>query len=519
MSVVSSGKTTKTVASPNAACESLRNIWDRNRAICSGEQQTKAFDATLDFTNYTNLLIPFSPSMTILQYKFYKAEAELPGISSEFVKMLTGGLLRKVPNLELPEDTSTGISNWIINNFTQNNNSLVSFLDEALPEEMQTGHSWVFVNYPSINEEVRKTYTTEDFQKHAPYPSLHKAETIINWKTNKDSFGNSVLSQIIVRGTVEDFSDNEFHPSFKERVWVHELVNGAYQIRVFEKPEKDTKEVVNGRGIDKADGPLMALVETVTNIIMNGKRLGMIPAWPLDGSIDPKDPFITTIVNKEVNLYNKLSRRNHLLYGASTFTPVLASDMTDERFEDIVSAGLGSWLKIDPDDKISVLDTPTAALADMDRAIAAGIEEMAKLGIRMLTPETAQSGVALEIRNAAQTAQLGTLNTKISNTLRKVIVFMINWRYDKGLDEDDVTFTLSSDFNPAPIGHEWLRLVTEWYEAGLLPREVWLLLAKQNDLVPYDYDDEEGRASINSDEIVTKLAESNSSYADNFSDA
>ena len=143
----------------------------------------------------------------------------------------------------------------------------------------------------------------------------------------------------------------------------------------------------------------------------------------------------------------------------------------------------------------------------MDRSIEAGIEEMAKLGVRMMSPETAQSGVALELRNAAQTAQLGTLNNKISSVMRQVIATMLQWRYGVEVPTQDVSFTLSADFNPVPIGADWLRLATEWYREGLIPRGIWLNILKQNDMLPAEYDDEEGQAEINSDEIILAGAE------------
>lgn len=136
---------------------------------------------------------------------------------------------------------------------------------------------------------------------------------------------------------------------------------------------------------------------------------------------------------------------------------------------------------------------------------------MAKLGIRMLSPETAQSGVALEIRNAAQTAQLGTLSTKISNTMEQVICFMLNWKYNLNISPAEIRFVLSGDFSPVPIGADWLRLATEWYESGLIPRSSWLILLKQNDMLEADYNDEEGKLEINSDEII--VPKGNEDYA------
>ena len=125
----------------------------------------------------------------------------------------------------------------------------------------------------------------------------------------------------------------------------------------------------------------------------------------------------------------------------------------------------------------------------------------------MLTPEVAQSGVALDIRNAAQTAQLGTLNAKVSSQMSSVIAFMINWRYGTELKASDIKFSMSSDFNPTPLGEGWLRLVTEWYQAGLIPRSVWLQILKQNDIVPPKYDDALGQQEITQDEMILTLSE------------
>jgi hypothetical protein len=294
---------------------------------------------------------------------------------------------------------------------------------------------------------------------------------------------------------------------FLDTVWVHELDDsGFYQIRKYQEKEPTTAVViVQGKVQQRYDSYRkddMVLVETNTTILMNGERLRRIPAWPLNGKLEMQEPMLMPLIAKEIALYNKISRRNHLLYGASTYTPWISTNMDEERFNQIVGAGLGSWLRIAQEDKIGVLETPTAALSDMDRSIGSTMEEMAKLGIRMLTPETSQSGVALDIRNAAQTAQLGTLNTKVSNQMSAVIAFMIKWRYNIEVDDADVRFEMSADFNPAPLGADWLRLCTEWYEKGYIPRSVWLQMLKQNDMLSPDYNDEEGLVEINQDEMI-----------------
>jgi len=494
----------KTVADPNASYESLKSLWNKSRAVCSGERFVKDFDGIIDVQKFSNLLIPFSPSMTQTQYNFYKAEAELPGITAQFSKLLVGGLLRKQPTLTLPDDVPADAMDWIMNQFAKDGAPLSAFLDQALFEEIQTSRAWVLIDHPNIPN--AEDMTKEELSRFKPYPVLFQAESIINWRIQQDKYGKSVLDRVIIRGLTDSYNENEFHPTMRETVWVHELdESGYYQVRVYKRDDNSSSVPVIAGQIQKdpsGSKPKFILEETITNIQANNKRLTILPIWPLNGNVEAVEPMLSPIIDKEINLYNKLSRRNHLLYGASTYTPIIISDMPDDQFDNIVSSGLGTWIRLRQGDDAKVLETPTAALQDMDRAIAAAIEEMAKMGIRMLSPESAQSGVALEIRNAAQTAQLGTLNNKISNIMSQIITFMLNWKYDTTYTPADIEFSLSADFNPTPLGADWLRLATEWYQQGLIPRSIWLQILKQNDIVPPDYDDEDGKQEISQDETV-----------------
>jgi hypothetical protein len=98
-----------------------------------------------------------------------------------------------------------------------------------------------------------------------------------------------------------------------------------------------------------------------------------------------------------------------------------------------------------------------------------------------------------------------------------IIAFMLNWRYDLQLVSSDIEFSLSADFNPTPLGADWLRLVTEWYQNGLIPRSVWLMVLKQNDMIAPDYNDEDGKLEINGDEMVTGNS-SGENYLDKLKD-
>jgi hypothetical protein len=515
MALASDYKTTattpaqKTVGDPNTSYESMRITWDRARAVLGGQSAAKAYDSMLDVHTYKNLLIPFSPTMSQQQYDFFRAEAELPGLVCQYAKILQAGLLRKQPIVKLKNDAQTyglpeGAIEEVINHISLNGKGLVHFLNEALWEELQTSRSWILVDYAQATNEENNAY---------PYCVVLNAETIINWRVSMGEDGTFELKRVILRFYSERY-DNEYHPTLIDSVhdyYINE--QGNVEVRVYENNrENTTLKVSNGQVVKDFTANTAGiqsdwkLVETIVPL-MQGEPLKRIPVFPLNGSIEPQEPILQSLIDREISLYNKVSRRNHLLYGAATYTPVVFSDMSDDDFEGIVSAGLGSWIHLRAGDKIQALETPTSSLRDMETAINNTVSEMARMGIRILSPDegsSGQSGVALEIKNSSQTAQLGLLNTKVSVMLSEILAFMLNWKYGSQVTREDVDFTLSADFNPVPLGADWMRVITEWYQAGIIPRSTFLQIAKQNDVLPSDYDDEAGMQEIQDDPLVDR---------------
>lgn len=496
-------KGSRQISDPCPAYVSMEALWEKCRAACSGEMAVKEFDRNLDTLQFSNMLIPFSSSMTSAQYNFYKAEAEWPGVTGQYVKVLLGGLLRKKPQLSFDEaakvpDEAVG---WLMNSIAKDGASLTSFLDEAVFEELQTSRAWAFVDFPkTVDSEMNQIVSDEDMAEMSPFVTMRRAEEVINWGQDE----NGALRFVVVRSYREEYQDGEFHPELREVLHIHAIENGEYVIRVFEE-EGTAASVKVTQGTTATDTSRKGFIERhdlAGKMLVNGSSINFLPIWPLNGSIQLKQPLLIGFVDKEVSLYNKTSRRNHLLYGAATYTPVIFSDMLDTDFQTIVGAGLGSWLHLGENDRAEVLKAPSDSLADMDRSIAAGYEELAKLGIRILTPETAQSGVALELRNAAQNAQLGSMNARVSETMRAIIAFMVSWKFGIECLPEHVNFSMSEDFNPVPLGADWLRLVTEWYEGGLIPRSIWLQILKFNDIVPPDYDDKAGVKEIDTDDVI-----------------
>ncbi|MDB2599023.1 DUF4055 domain-containing protein [Paracoccaceae bacterium] len=500
----------RSVADPSASYHSMKPLWKRSRAVLQGQDNVKAHDEYLE-AEYKNLLIPFSPSMSQKQYDFYRSESELPGLTAQYCKVLISALLRKDSHLELPEELPDDAKQWLKNDFTLDGRSLFNFLDNALWEELQTSRAWVYVDRPQVSEQEYDNLTPEERAMIKPYPVVIEAENVINIQLSTHPITRQkTLTRWVTRYLVEKYKpENPWHPDYVDTVCDHYIdESGRLVLDYYEHPDTNNEiKVLNGDISQEYKESVSEIGFTKVNTVyptMFGERLMRIPAWPLNGQYEPVEPVLMPLVDREVSLYNKVSRRNHLLYGAATYTPVVQSDMTDEEFDDIVNAGLGTWLRVRKDESITVLETPTSALADMEKAIQGTVEEMAKMGIRMLSPEQAASGVALEIRNASQTAQLGTLNAKVSGTIREVMAFMLNWYYNTMYTGDDIEFQMSSDFSPIVGGEGAMRLVSEWYQSGIISRSTWINIAKYNDFLPADYSDEEAIEEIQTDPLAVQ---------------
>lgn len=483
---------------PHPQYERMEPIWRRTRAVLSGQEAAKDFDDRMDFTE--NLLIPFSPSMSPQQYEFYKTEAEFPGLVGQYTNILIGALLRKAPTIVV--DDALGLPDeavdWLRDEFTVDDQPLSQFLHEVLFEEF-CGRSFVLLDYPPIDYEIA---TPEQIHSARPFPRIWSAEQIVNWQTSVNPVtGQTQLSRIMLRYMRSvPTEDNPFHDDLIDTIddlYLDE--QGFYTIDRYEFNGTAEAEMVNGRvqHTDRESHQDSWVIYETIQPLMNGQRIPYIPGVFTNGSIQPQLPLLQPMVNREIGLYNKLSRRNHLLYTACTFTPVIISSMTDEQFQSIVDQGLGTFIRLQQGDSITTLEPPLGAIGPLENAIEATVQELGRMGMRHLIPEGSQeSGYALQIRNSSQTSQLASLNQRISQSFKSLLAMMLTWRYGVEVLPSDVTFALSNDFGSIPVGENWMRLITEWFESAHIPRSLWLRIAKEHDLIPADYNDEEGQIEI-----------------------
>ena len=428
----------------------VNRMWERSRAVIDGEAAVKALDKVLDTDGFTNVLVPFGKQMTQDQYNFYKAEAELPGLVGQYVKIIVGGLLRKPPALEIkdPQESNRVKGEPIPENekmlesinrhLVTNNSGLLAFLLKVLSEELTTSRSAISI---AVRDDPQNPTGVK------AYPILWSAEEIINYQTDSE-----VLTRVVFKYNVDEDDGDAY--DLKTFVYYEDHFlnkDGFYQVDTY-------KEGINNKS--KNTKNISPKTHTRTDTLIpevNGEPFDWVPVWFTNGNVDPIIPMLTPMVDKELTLYNKLSRRNHLMYGSCSYTPIIFSSMDEQQFANIVNKGLGVWIKLNQDDKVDVFKAPTESLSDLDKAIKGNIDELGRMGIRLLTPEVSGgvSGIALEIRNSPQTAQLGLLNTRVSDTLQEVIEIILYWNYGEKFKVELNMSEISTLLHLENSGYDW----------------------------------------------------------------
>jgi len=444
--------------------------WKKNKIFTSGQDNVRAFDISMGTSPKDRFLIPFSENMEQEKYQFYVSESEFPGFAAEFARLVVNGLTRKEPIMKLGFDDNMNqeIREWILSDFGEDGMPFLALAARVIDDYLKTDHAWVYVETPDEDGEM-------------PRAKYIHSENVVNWQLgDKDQ-----LTLLVTRSYVQDpDSRDEFNPEMLPLYTIHRLKDGIYNFEVLKEDGTSW------------DGSVKMGVQ------YNGKPLDFIPAWPIGGNICPGTSVLQPIIDKDVSLYNKMSRRNHLLYGSTAFTPIVYSDKKAEDINKYTRQGLGRWLHLGKEDKAEHLAMPTEGLKYMQEAISDNIDEMGRMGIRMLSPEGNQSGVALQLRNASQVAKLGAVQTVISNTFSDIIRFMISFRYKIDVAFGQFDLGLSDDFQLQSTSKDILEFFTGLYERSLVPRSEWLRLLHQNGLISDNYDDEKGKLEIAEDEMV-----------------
>jgi hypothetical protein len=316
-------------------------------------------------------------------YGAYKFRAQFPDILAPTLAGMVGVIHRTEAQIDGMEEKDPLFKLW--EKCTKDGLTLEAFHRRITTEVLLMGRFCILVDVPS---ETRGG-------KDLPYLTGYGAELLINWSEfERDLF---VLDETrAVRDEQEEFTWND-----EERYRVLRLRDGVYSEQVYDK--------------EGAAG------EEITPQMRGGKRLEEIPlvvVGPRDLSLEHSPPPLAGVARAALAIYRLDADYRHQLFfsGQETFCMFGEIDPVPET----VGAGVILAMPTGADARYigpagnGIAALRTAILDERQNAVAAGVKLFD-------TQRQAESGEALRLRAAAQTATLTTVAISSAQALERAL--------------------------------------------------------------------------------------------------
>lgn len=436
--------TPQTIGIIDPAIAEFLDEWETNRAMIAGARVVRAGGEKY---------LPKFPSVDPAQHRaIIERTAFFPGASRTH-EGLMGLLFRKPPVVDAGEGFLT-----LLNTIRADGGPIEDLAEEVASELLTVNFGVLLTDVPP--SVPGRSKAQEEAMGIRPRILHYEAKSILGIDTG---VVNNRQQPINVR--LQQDAD-----TIRELM----LVNGVYQVRIWTR--------IKGKGqkpsqwaIDQTFTPhrgAETLDEIPVTVITLGRRLKPTTA-PLYDVCDLNRSHYHASAN--------LATCDYWLSNPIPWT-------TGTKPREDISIGQGEmWQFPEENAKIGMLEYAGAQVGQLESRANTIRDYMASAGARILAAEKAavESGQALEIRNAAQTASLD----HVRRTMVRIILDQIEWvAWWAGEDETTVNFEVSGDYTAAKLSpEERKQIVAEW-QAGLFSKETAIDLMVAGGALAEDYD-------------------------------
>lgn len=364
-------------------------------------------------------------------YGAYRVRAQFPEIVAPTVRGMIGVIHRTEAQIEMP-DAMQGL--W--ERATADGLALEAFHRRITSELLLTGRYSILADAASTGSEL-------------PFLAGYTAEALINWSTDRDFY---VLDESGLKREGFEWRD-------QKRFRVLQMVDGRYEVDRYHGTEKEG--------------------ETLRPVAQGNRALDAIPfvvIGPMDLSVTPTEPPLIGVARAALAQYRLDADYRHQLYMSGQETLVIINGDAPEAIGAGVVITLHSGTGEDgkertPDAKYvgpqgTGIEAHRVAIQDeRENAVSAGARlfDSAK--------KAAESGEALKLRYAAQTATLTSIAQASAQGLEKALRFVAIML---GQDPTKVVVKPNLDFLDTALSpQEAQALVSVWQSGGMSRRSLF----------------------------------------------
>lgn len=391
-------------------------------------------------------------------YDLYRLRAEFPEVVSPTIRGAVGVMLATLADIQLPTTMEHLRERATLDGLT-----LDALHRRMAMEVMTTGRYGLL---PGMLDGV-------------PHLSGYVAESIINWDA---SGGKPYFLVLDESGLVRDRATGQWETIEKYRECYIE--NGTYRARVW----TNTK----GGWVTEDEPPAMT---------SRGDWLEELPfvfVGSLDLTPEPDDVPLYGLAKLAIRVYRLDADFSFSLHMTSEPTPVaIGFDDPAQAIEDgIAPRTLGSsvlWILPQGGDA-KYLEFSGPGLEKQAAAIKDALDRAAQFGAQVIqSGNQAESGEALKLRAASQTATLTTIAQTTAAGLERALRNIATWI---GSDPNEVVVTPNLDFFDSEMTPEEIRAAVEAWTAGAYSWRTLFDKLKTGGVIPEDRKPEEEEAEL-----------------------
>lgn len=458
--------------------EKMQSQWVKCRATVAG--QKAIHDAGI-------LFLPALKDQTTEDYNSYKLRATFTNFTWKTISALSGMLFRKPPEIEVAASVEP-----LLEDVTMDGRSLFIFAQQVAIEVLTSGRLGVLMDYPQ-QDTAGMTLADAAKLNLRPTMAMYKAETIINWKTQR--IGNENKLALVV--LTEDFAldENEFEHEAETHYRVLDLTRRIvagndgdiyagriYRQRVFRINEKQEDEQV---------GPDIFPM-------MNGKPLSEIPFIFIgidDTTPEVDEPPLIDLVDVNLDHYRLSADLKHGLHFGGLPTAVISGYTPENAGDKLYIGSASAWVFPDAQAKASYLEFTGQGLKPIAEEMAADEQRMAILGARLLSAEkkAVETAQTAQIHRAGESSILSSIAQTISIGLTEALWIFSEWA---GVEPtEDMGIELNRDFIPTEMDAQTLTALVSAWMSGAISLQTLFENLQAGEIIGQDvsYEDEQAR--------------------------
>lgn len=425
------------VKTKHQSYENMKAEWKKCLDFMTSEKAVKERDGG---TTYLPVLTEQEPD----EYKAYKNRTPVIMFAQRANRAMCGMIGRKEPVIKgLPNKQE-----YLKDDIDSVGGSMVSYISMIMGKFLQSGRGCTLIDVPYVKEKI----TIKRAEELGIRPRFYYYDelSLINWRTSRINNMDQLVLVILKESKVVMSDDDNFTWEVKDQYRVLELIDGIYQISLYDH-----------------DGKLVP--DSLTQPKMNNKPMNFIPAV-IHGGVDVQQPPLNAIVDINLHHYQLSADEMHGLRMAALPTPYFfGKDPNDDDFP----THTGPTRMIGCEDanaKTGFREFSGAGLASVAAKLKQFADDIAMLSVQMATEQINKSATGSSIDYGNSTASLAGTSSILSAEMTQALKIAVEWA---GGDPEKVECNLNKDFMPAGMDANMFQALLKAYLSGTITYDTY----------------------------------------------